>query len=241
MTTTDESALHTGCPVLPYPPPREEPLHPPRALTDLHAGPAAGRIRLWDGSEVWLVTGHAHARALLGDPRLTAVTSAPGFPMMTPTSTLVRDQPRSASFIRMDNPEHARLRSMLSREFLPRQVEAHRPAVRAVLDDVFAGLADRRGEAVDLVRHVALPVPARVVADLLAVPEEDLAFFVERSAVLIDRSFSPSRCRRPARTSTPTSPRSPNAACSSRGTTSSAGSSPPTSPPVPCRWPMPSR
>jgi cytochrome P450 len=39
-------------------------------------------------------------------------------------------------------------------------------------------------------------VPARVVASLLAVPPDDLDFFVDRSAVLIDRSYSPQEVAR---------------------------------------------
>lgn len=191
-TSEAESTPMGGtCPVMDHPAPREHPLHPPQALTDLHGGPDLSRIRLWDGSTVWLVTDHAHARALLGDARLTAVTSSPGFPMMTPTSTLVRDQPRSASFIRMDQPEHGQLRSMLSREFLPRAIERHRAGVRETLDQTLESAIRDSDGTLDLVDAVAAPVPARVIASVLAIPAEDLDFFVGRSAVLIDRSYTP--------------------------------------------------
>ena len=69
------------------------PLHPPPELAAMRNGPAARPVRLWDGSQVWLVTAYEHIRAVLGDRRFTAVTSAPGFPMMTRTSKLVRAQP----------------------------------------------------------------------------------------------------------------------------------------------------
>lgn len=179
-----------------YPPRREHPLHPPRSVTVLHqAQPPIARARLWDGSTVWLVAGHEQARYLLGDHRLTAVTSSPGFPMMTRTSTLLRNEPKSASFIRMDNPEHGRLRSMLSREFLPRPIETHRPAVRQTLEEALRLATAGRGRPLDLVETIATPVPARIIAGLLAIPERDLDFFVDLSAVLIDRSFSPEDVR----------------------------------------------
>lgn len=152
-------------------------------------GPAASKVSLWDGSEVWLVTAHAHVRAVLTDRRFTAVTSAPGFPMMTPTSKLLRSQPKSASFIRMDDPEHSRLRSMLSREFQPRNAEALRPRIRRLLDDTLTTVAAGERPA-DLVSALALPVPSRVIAMLLGIPEEAHAFFEDRSAVLIDRGYT---------------------------------------------------
>lgn len=152
-------------------------------------GPAASKVSLWDGSEVWLVTAHAHVRAVLSDRRFTAVTSASGFPMMTPTSKLLRSQPKSASFIRMDDPEHSRLRSMLSREFQPRNAEALRPRIRQLLDDTLATIAEGERQA-DLVSSLALPVPSRVIAMLLGIPEDAHGFFEDRSAVLIDRGYT---------------------------------------------------
>jgi cytochrome P450 len=165
------------------------PLDPPPQLAALRTGPAASRVTLWEGSQVWLVTAHAHIRAVLSDRRFTAVTSAPGFPMMTRTSQLLRSQPQSASFIRMDNPEHSRLRSMLTRQFQLRNVEKLRPLIRELIDTTLAGISI--GERpVDLVATLTLPVPSRVVALLLGIPSEAQDFFEQRSAILIDRRYS---------------------------------------------------
>jgi cytochrome P450 len=166
------------------------PLDPPDALTALRAGPAASRVTLWDGSRVWLVTRHAYVRAVLADRRFTAVTSAPGFPMMTRTSTLVRAQPKSASFIRMDEPDHSRLRQMLAREFQVRDAEELRPVIAGLLDSAFAALTAGPPPG-DLVTAIALPVPSRVVALLLGIPAQAHDFFEQRSAVLIDRGYTP--------------------------------------------------
>lgn len=173
-----------------YPMPRVSPVDPPPRLAELRAGRAASRVTLWDGSEVWLVTSHAGVRALLGDRRLTAVTSAPGFPMLTRTSPLVRANPKSASFIRMDDPEHSRLRSMLTRDFLARRAEALRPAVRELLDETLAKLVT--GERpVDLVQGLTIPVPSRVITLLFGAGDDRREFIETRSAVLIDRGYTP--------------------------------------------------
>ncbi|WP_406331904.1 cytochrome P450 [Streptomyces sp. NBC_00203] len=173
-----------------YPMPRVCPVDPPPQLAALRAGRAASRVTLWDGSEVWLVTSHAGARAVLGDRRFTAVTSAPGFPMLTPTSKLVRAAPHTASFIRMDDPDHSRLRSMLTRDFLARKAEEMRPVLREFLDEMLAELV--AGERpVDLVAGLTTPVPSRVITLLFGVSDDSRDFIESRSAILIDRGYTP--------------------------------------------------
>lgn len=174
----------TRCPHIPYPADRESPLDPPRALTDLKGAPA--KAVLWDGSQAWVVTSHALIRRLLKDRRLTANTAADGFPMMTPASKVLRNEPRSASFIRMDEPEHGRLRGMLSNHFRPVDAEAMRDTVGALVDDRLDSL--RVLAEADLVAALAAPLPAAVIALILGVDVEDRPFFEERSARLIDRT-----------------------------------------------------
>jgi cytochrome P450 len=173
-----------------YPMPRHCPLDPAPGLADARESAAATPIIMWEGSRVWLVTAHEHARAVLGDRRFTAVTSAEGFPMMTRTSQLVRSQPSSASFIRMDDPDHSRLRSMLTREFLQRRIEELRPLLRELMDELLEPLA-AAGGPVDLVAAFTQPVTARAIALLLGVPADKREFFEQRSAILIDRRFTP--------------------------------------------------
>lgn len=172
-----------------YPMERTSPIDPPPPLAALRAGADASQVTMWDGSRVWLVTSYAHVRSILGDRRFTAVTSAPGFPMMTRTSTLIRSQPQSASFIRMDDPEHSRLRSMLTREFLQRSVEDMRPAIKDLLDSTLVKIAAAQ-PPVDLVARLTQPVPSQVIALLLGIPDEAQDYFTERSAVLIDRGYT---------------------------------------------------
>ncbi|MEV7090311.1 cytochrome P450 [Streptomyces sp. NPDC093085] len=173
-----------------YPMTRVSPVDPPPGLAELREGGAASRVTLWDGSQVWLVTSHAGVRAVLGDRRFTAVTSAPGFPMLTRTSPLVRANPQSASFIRMDDPDHARLRSMLTRDFLARRAEELRPAVRGVLDELLGKLVAGERPA-DLVAGVTIPVPSRVITLLFGAGDDRREFIESRSAVLIDRGYTP--------------------------------------------------
>src|ERR1051326_3366426 len=89
----------------------------------------------------------------------------------------------------MDDPEHARLRSMVAGTFTVRRVEGFRPAVRTIVDDLVSDLLGGPRPA-DLVSRFALPVPSLVICHLLGVPYADHEFFQRTSAKLISRETS---------------------------------------------------
>ena len=176
--------------VLAYPMSRAAgcPLDPPPELSELRDEAPLARIRLWDGSTPWLVTRHAEQRALLADPRVSADATLPGYPHIS-ESTRERRTNSGISFISMDNPEHARLRRMVTGPFTIRRIETLRPAVQQIadrlIDDLLAG-----PKPADLVQAFALPVPSLVICQLLGVPYEDHDFFQTSSRTLINRSTS---------------------------------------------------
>ncbi len=87
------------------------PFDPPPALRSLQGHGPLVKVKLWDGSTPWLVTRHAEQRALLADPRVSADITRPGYPRQAPYSG------GPLSFILMDDPEHARLRRMVTAPF----------------------------------------------------------------------------------------------------------------------------
>jgi cytochrome P450 len=153
------------------------------------------RVRLWDGSTPWLVTGHAEHRALMGDPRLS-VDPRRGIPRLSPGEAAAAEGSagegsdegaRAPSFIMMDDPEHARLRRMVTAAFSVKRMNALRPAVQKIvdeqIDEMLAG-----PEPTDLVERFALPVPSLVISELLGVPYGDHDFFQSNSRTLINRN-----------------------------------------------------
>ena len=48
-----------------YPMPRRDPLEPPLEYAGLRESDPVARVRLWDGSQAWLVTRYDTVRALL--------------------------------------------------------------------------------------------------------------------------------------------------------------------------------
>ncbi|SED03745.1 Cytochrome P450 [Amycolatopsis tolypomycina] len=180
MTTTAE------LPEFPMPRAAGCPFDPPPAARALQEEAPLARVRLWDGSTPWLVTRHADQRALLADPRVSADVTRPGYPSPAP----LPKGGTGISFILMDNPEHARLRKMVTAPFTIRRVAAMRPAVQKIVDDLIDELL-AGPKPVDLVEAFALPVPSLVICELLGVPYADHDFFQENSKVIIRRDAGP--------------------------------------------------
>ncbi|MEV6604028.1 cytochrome P450 [Kutzneria sp. NPDC051319] len=177
----------TVLPEFPLPRAAGCPFDPPPALREMQqAGPLA-RVRLADGSTPWLVTRYDDQRAVLADSRVSADIERPGYPLGAP-------RPPSGGpkigFILMDDPEHARLRRMVTGSFAVKRVEAMRPAVQRIVDErIDQLLAGPR--PVDLVEAFALPVPSLVICDLLGVPYTDHDFFQQNSRTIIRRTALP--------------------------------------------------
>ncbi|SOE06743.1 cytochrome P450 [Streptomyces sp. Ag109_G2-15] len=168
------------------------PFDPPPALHTLQDQAPISRVRLWDGSTPWLVTRYDDVRALLADPRISSESNLPHYPHLSPAQKERRRQSRT--FINMDDPEHARLRRMVTAAFSIRQVEALRPAIQKIVD----GLIDTMlagPKPVDLVQAFALPVPSLVICELLGVPYADHDFFQANSKILIKRTSTVEQAR----------------------------------------------
>jgi hypothetical protein len=158
---------------------------PPELKSQQQEGPLT-KVRLWDGSTPWLVTRYAEQRTLLADQRLSADVGRPGYPSSVP----IRPGHSAISFILMDDPEHARLRRMVTGRFAIKRVEALRPAVRKIVDDLIDAML-AGPNPVDLVEAFALPVPSLVICELLGVPYTDHDFFQRNSKILINRNADP--------------------------------------------------
>jgi cytochrome P450 len=80
------------------------------------------------------------------------------------------------SILTMDPPEHGRLRKLVAKAFTVRRVEALRPRIARIIDD----LTDKmlaNGSPADLAAAVNWPLPITVICELLGVPVEDQALF----------------------------------------------------------------
>ncbi|MCW2887573.1 MAG: putative cytochrome [Streptosporangiaceae bacterium] len=90
------------------------------------------------------------------------------------------------SIINMDNPEHARMRRIVSRGFTPRRLEALREDIAETTREIIASVADR-GEC-DFVTEVAALVPLRIVNNMLGIPRSQEKFIFDQTNVVLGAS-----------------------------------------------------
>ena len=133
------------------------------------AGPAH-LVRTPAGGDVWLIVGYEEARAALGDPRLSKdwrAVAEEGYVEL----------PVSANMLETDPPHHTRLRKLVAREFTPRRIEALRPRVQEITDQLVATMLAAPDRTADLVDSLAFPLPMTVICELLGVPDLDQEAF----------------------------------------------------------------
>jgi cytochrome P450 len=94
----------------------------------------------------------------------------------------------------MDDPEHARLRRMLTKDFTVKRVEAMRPQIQGMVDGFLEEMI-AKGQPADLVRDYALPVPSLVISLLLGVPYADHEFFQQQTSVMMSLTASQEKKR----------------------------------------------
>lgn len=126
---------------------------------------------------VWLVIGHGEARTALSDPRFSkdAAVAQRVYERHTDPSVRDRDfaQSLSAHMLNTDPPEHTRLRKLVGSAFTPRRVEQLRPRITETATELAEELTARiaRGEVVDLLDALAIPLPTTIICELLGIPE----------------------------------------------------------------------
>ncbi len=182
MTQSPNAAADT------FPFARTCPLDPPPEYARRRAEQPISRATLWNGERVWLVTRYEDVRALLGDPRLSAQPSAPGYPQLSAGVGAAAAAERT--FIRMDPPEHDVQRRMVQRHFTIKRVEAWRAPVQQMVDGLVDDLV-AAGPPADFVKLFGLPLPSQVITLLIGAPYEDHDFVQQRTSARIDYTASP--------------------------------------------------
>ncbi|MFI7435543.1 cytochrome P450 [Micromonospora haikouensis] len=177
--------LDTPTPELDFPQfDRPGPFDPPEAFTELRGRCPVAPAKLPSGQTSWLLTSFEGVRTALSDPRFSSDMSRPGFPNLYAKPV---DPVLKGTFIRMDGEDHMFYRRMLIGEFSVKRVEAMRPVVTRITDEALDRLT-AAGPGADLVEHVALVVPSRVICHVLGVPHSDHASFADLLQTLFDAS-----------------------------------------------------
>jgi cytochrome P450 len=154
---------------------------------------------------IWVLTRHQDVLAAVRHPSLgnderkadsTAIKLGPLQRLLGRPDRPARGGPFHEMFIQLmlfrDAPDHTRLRSLVSKAFTPKVVDAHTPRIEEMVAEQLDGLAGR--QHLELMSKFAYPLPARVICELLGVPEDDVPFVISQAPALAV-GFDPSPMR----------------------------------------------
>lgn len=100
------------------------------------------------------------------------------------------DQPYEPTMLHLDDPDHKRLRGLVSQAFNQRSINAMRPRIEAIARELLDGLAGR--ESFDLIAAYAAPLPIIVIAEMLGVDPAHREDF-KRWCDGLQHAFNPAR------------------------------------------------
>src|SRR5437016_597350 len=125
----------------------------------------------WDEEhQLWVLTRYTDVAAALVSPGLVR---GAGELTMEAEDPLRRVLSRMMLF--SEPPRHTRLRALANRAFTPRRVEAMRPRIQAIVDELLDAI-DGRHE-LDVIANLAYPLPVMVISEILSLPSADLEQF----------------------------------------------------------------
>ncbi|MET0235211.1 MAG: cytochrome P450 [Kibdelosporangium sp.] len=120
------------------------------------------------GFQMWVITRHEQARAMLGDARFELNSDSFMRPPGIPEHCLRYMRTMSE----MDGPEHKRLRRLVTPAFSARRAAEFRPRMERIVERLLDDLAGQ-DSPVDLAERFARPLPMDVICELVGIPESD--------------------------------------------------------------------
>jgi cytochrome P450 len=134
--------------------------------------------------ETWFVTHYDDVVASLIDDRFSVDPRSQLTPEQRESEadeTPEEFRPLARSIISIDPPDHDRIRKLVQPSFTGRGMNAMRPAIQHIVDDLLdkaEQAAAERGETapnrrMELVEALAYPFPVTVISDLLGIPRDD--------------------------------------------------------------------
>lgn len=117
----------------------------------------------------WVLTRYEDVSFVLKDERFSAANRAPQRRLNRPTTMVTADP-----------PDHGRLRKSVRHRFSLSAVNALRPRLQEIIDQLIE--AAQPATEIDLVAHLAKPLPRTIMLELLGVPDPELVQAKIRSA-----------------------------------------------------------
>ncbi len=137
-----------------------------REHAPLHHDAPYGRTLLTRFDDVRTAIRHKHFS-------VDARNSLPDSYMRRVAATGVSESAGAAAYepplVLLDDPNHRRIRLLMSKAFNPRSIEAMRPRIETITSDLLAAIDGK--DAVDLIEDFAGPLPTQVILDMMGMAD----------------------------------------------------------------------
>src|SRR3954471_5134578 len=158
---------------------------------------AAAPVFFWEQLGMWCLTGYEAVNGVFRDRRFgreilhVATREELGIPE-PPEHLRPFYDIDNLSMLAREPPVHTRLRTLVNRAFVSRQIEKLRPRVAALANQLIDGF-EAEGSA-GLIAAYCTPIPVTVIAELLGVPAEEGPRLVDWSHWMV-AMYTPGRNR----------------------------------------------
>ena len=138
-----------------------------------------------DGRGFWVVSGYDEVVALGRCPHVLSSDDANGgmtglgrgdelqdnFDRMDAEFAMPAEANDAKHLLSIDPPEHTQYRKIVNKGFTPRMIARLEPNVRALVRELLDAIP--AGEPVDMVDAISMPLPMRVISDMIGAPAGD--------------------------------------------------------------------
>ncbi|ATL69938.1 cytochrome P450 [Nocardia terpenica] len=157
-----------------------------RPLTRVTVGSGA------DAVTQWMATTHAVVRQVMGDHKRFSTRRRWDRRDEIGGEGLFRPRELVGNLMDYDPPEHTRMRQKLSPGFTPRKMRRLQPYIEQIVTERLDAMEQAESPA-DLIELVANQVPGAVLCELIGVPRDDRAMFMQLCHGHLDASRSQRR------------------------------------------------
>lgn len=133
------------------------------------------------GLGVHLVTKHDLVMQVLRDPQTySSLFGGAGMPLSSAdrekfAEVMAAGYPRVPTMLTADQPDHTRYRRLVARAFHPKVIAEMEPIIRQITVELIESWVDKG--RIEFVKEFGVPLPVRVIAKALNVPDDRLADF----------------------------------------------------------------
>lgn len=138
-----------------------------------------------DGHPAWLITRYDDALNAFRDKRLSKdIANLGEKPPWVPKYF----EPLARNMLDLDDPDHARLRTLVHKAFTPKLIETLRTSIETITEELIKS-AKPHGR-MDLIAEFALPLPVAVISQMLGIPKREQDKFHRWSKTIVSSQSS---------------------------------------------------